>query len=232
MGFVRQQISYLFSGVIFWLPIGVVVIAGRYIVGNLEGLGKDFLGFFLAEESIYTGLGIVLWLIVFIITGLVLKKTRVGDLLAMTPFVGIFFRKSGESITLDKLIKLTPCLFLFSPTCLSYGWVLSEQDVKLNEEKANFNLVNVYYPNVPTLITGQVYSARKETVIKLENKSREIIDILLYGLRRPEYIRYIPWEDEKEDEFQQRAKQFGLVLSAQSNTNAAIDRRNAAKEKR
>jgi len=223
MGFVRQQIGYLFSGVIFWLPIGVVVVVGQYAGSNLENWGKDFLGFFLAKESIYTGLGIVLWLIVFLITGLVLKKTRVGHLLAMVPFLGIFFRKSGESITLDKLMKLTPCLFLFSPTCLSYGWVLSEQDVKLNEEKAHFKLVNVYYPNVPTLITGQVYSARKETVIKLKNQSREIIDILLYGLRRPEYIRYIPWEDEEEDEFKQRAKQFGLVLSAQSNPDAAID---------
>jgi uncharacterized protein (TIGR00290 family) len=41
---------------------------------------------------------------------------------------------------------------------------------------------------------------RKETVIKLGNPSREIIDLLLYALRSPESIRYLPWKGEKEEE--------------------------------
>jgi hypothetical protein len=106
---------------------------------------------------------------------------------------------------------MTPCLFLLSPTCISYGWVLSEEKVKVKNERVDFRLVNVYYANVPTIITGQVFSVRKETVMKLGNPSREIIDILLYGLRRPEYLQYLPWEDETEEEFKERAKRFGLI---------------------
>jgi len=108
------------------------------------------------------------------------------------------------------LINMTPCLFLLSPTCPSYGMILSEEKVKFKNEKADFRLVNVYYPNVPTIITGQVFSVRRETVIKLGNPSREIIDILLYGLRKPEDIQYLPWEDETGEEFQERARRFGL----------------------
>jgi len=126
------------------------------------------------------------------------------------PILGMFIRRGGEIITIDKLINLTPCLFLFSPTCISYGWILSEEKVKLDSESSSFNLINVYYPNVPTILTGQVYSVRKETVMKLGNPSREVIDILLYGLRRPEIIQYLPWEDEAKEEFRERAKRFGL----------------------
>jgi hypothetical protein len=134
----------------------------------------------------------------------------VGDFFSGVPIVGTFFRRGGEIITVDTLANLTPCLFLYSPTCPSYGWILSEEKVKLNNEKASFGLVNVYYPNVPTILTGQVYSVRKETVIKLGNPSREVVDVLLYGLRRPEDIQYLPWEDETEEEFKERAKRFGL----------------------
>ena len=93
----------------------------------------------------------------------------------------------------------------------SYGWILSEQDVSLGDVKAPINLMNVYYPNVPTLVTGQVYSARKETIMKLGNPSREVVDILLYGLRRPDQLHYLPWDDETEAEFRQRAKRFGIT---------------------
>ena len=45
-------------------------------------------------------------------------------------------------------------LFDTHPTCISYGWILSEEKVQLGEEKAGFPLISVYYPNVPTLVTG------------------------------------------------------------------------------
>jgi uncharacterized membrane protein len=114
-------------------------------------------------------------------------------------------------MTIEKLLELAPCLFLYSPTCISYGWILSTQDVRTGDGKARITLVNVYYPNVPTLITGQVYAVRKESVMRLGNRSREIIDVLLYGLRRPEYIQYLPWEDESAQEFEERMLRFGLM---------------------
>jgi hypothetical protein len=114
-------------------------------------------------------------------------------------------------MTLEKLISLSPCLFLYSPTCPSYGWILSEQEIKIADEVTNFTLINVYYPNVPSMVTGQVYSVRKDSIIKIGNPSREIIDILLYGFRRPNHINYLPWENESEQDFGERAKRFGIT---------------------
>jgi hypothetical protein len=74
--------------------------------------------------------------------------------------------------------------------------------------------VNIYYPNVPALITGQVYPVRKEAVVKLGNSSKEIIDILLYSFRTPKYLKYLPWEDETEEELEKRTRSFGLKLPA------------------
>jgi uncharacterized membrane protein len=210
MNFIKRQLGFLLYGFIFWLPIGVTVLVAKLILGDLDSIGKDFLKLFVPDQFVYTGLGIVLWLVIFFLSGVLVKLTPVGDLFSRVPILGMFIRRGGEIITIDKLISLTPCLFLYSPTCISYGWILSEEKVKLDNESSPFSLVNVYYPNVPTILTGQVYSVRKETVMKLGNPSREIIDILLYGLRRPEIIQYIPWEDETEEEFIARAKRFGL----------------------
>jgi uncharacterized membrane protein len=225
MNFLRNQIRYLLAGFILWLPVGIIVVVGYYLFGTLEGVGEDFLGLFLQDRFVYPGLGIALWIMVFLLTGLALKKTRVGYLLSRIPIVGLLFRIGGETMTLEKLIDLSPCLFLYSPTCLSYGWILSEQEVKLNNDTAHFTLVNVYYPNVPTLVTGQVYTARKETVMKLGNQSREIVDILLYGLRRPVSLRYLPWDDEDNEEFKRRAELFGIALGADSTTDSALGSR-------
>ncbi|UCC60012.1 MAG: hypothetical protein JSW38_06250 [Dehalococcoidia bacterium] len=212
MGFIKNQLKYLLAGFVFWLPVGVLVFIVRYLISVLEDSGNDFLEWFVRDGTVYTGLGTLLWIVVFFLTGLVLNRTRIGDFMSRAPVVGLLFRKGSETITLDKLASLSPCLFLYSPTCLSYGWILSEQAAVLNDETDRLALVNVYYPNVPTMLTGQVYAARKETVMKLGNQSREILDVLLYGLRRPETLRYIPWDDESQEEFKRRAELFGLAL--------------------
>ncbi|MFC1934461.1 hypothetical protein ACFLXX_04905 [Chloroflexota bacterium] len=212
--FIKDRLGDLLSGLVFWLPIGVIILVGSYIYSSLEDLGKSFLVFFLPEKFVYPGFGIILWIIILLLTGLILRNTAIGDFLSRVPVLGIFFRrKGGRIITFNKLLGLTPCLFLFSPTCPSYGWILTEEEIKLNEEEAHLALINVYYPNVPSIVTGQIFPVRKETVIKLGNPSREIIDLLLYALRSPENIQYLPWEEEGEDEFKKRAKYFGLNLS-------------------
>ena len=210
MNFIKRQLGFLLYGVIFWLPIGVIVLVAQLILGDLDSTGRDFLMLFVPDKYVDPGTGIVLWLVVFFLSGVLVKATPVGDFFSHVPILGMFIRRGGEIITIDKLMNLAPCLFLFSPTCISYGWILSEEKVKLDKESSSFNLINVYYPNVPTILTGQVYSVRKETVMKLGNPSREVIDILLYGLRRPEIIQYLPWEDEAKEEFRERAKRFGL----------------------
>jgi len=214
LNFIKARTGDILSGFVFWLPIGIIMLVGSYIYDNLEDLGQELLVLFLPEKFAYAGFGALLWIIVFFLTGAILRNTAIGDHLSRIPVLGIFFRrKGGTVITPMRLLNLTPCLFLFSPTCPSYGWILSEEQVKLNGEKIQYTLINIYYPNVPSIVTGQIFPVRKETVIKLGNQSREIIDLLLYASRSPENIRYLPWEEENEEEFQKRAESFGLKLS-------------------
>ena len=63
-----------------------------------------------------------------------------------------------------------------------------------------------------SLITGQVFPVRKSTVIRLGNPSKEIIDLLLYSFRSPKDLIYLPWEDESNEEFEIRAKSYGINL--------------------
>jgi uncharacterized membrane protein len=214
ISFLGERFGDILSGVVFWLPIGVIVLVASYFFSNLEDFGDKLLSFFLSEEFLYPGLGIVLWIIIFLLTGLLLKHTRVGDLLSVVPVVGMLFRKKGgRMMTVGRLQGLTPCLFLYSPTCPSYGWILSEENVSVGGEGRDFTLINVYYPNVPSIITGQIYPVRKEAVIKLGNPSKEVIDLLLYAIRSPESIEYLPWEGEDPEDFRKRAEVFGLDIA-------------------
>jgi len=218
ISFVKNQLTFLLYGFVFWLPIAVLIYIIVFLFNNVEDLGKKFLLLFLPEQFVYAGFGIVLGIIIVYLSGIVFKLTKAGRIFSKIPVLGLFFG-AGEIMTVDRLLHLKPCLFLFSPTCLSYGWILSEEKVKLGKEKAIFTLVNVYYPNVPTLITGQVFPVRKDTVIKLGNSSKEIIDLLLYAFRSPTDLKYIPWEDESQEDLEIRAKSFGLELNTEVRPN-------------
>jgi uncharacterized membrane protein len=218
MRFVKNQLTFLLYGFVFWLPIAVLIYIIVFLFNNVEDIGRKFLLLFLPEQFYFAGFGIVLGILIVYFSGIVLKSTRVGRVFSKIPVLGLFFG-AGEIITIDRLLHLSPCVFLFSPTCLSYGWILSEEKVKLSKEKAMFTLVNVYYPNVPTLVTGQVFPVRKDTVIKLGNSSKEIIDLLLYAFRSPTGLKYIPWKDESQEDFEKRAQSFGLDLNTEVRPN-------------
>jgi len=216
--FLKNQFTFLLFGFVFWLPVAVLIFIVALMFSNLEEIGRKILLVFLPEKLFHSGFGIVLGILVVYFSGIVLKLTKIKSLFSKIPVIGLFFGE-GEIITIDRLLHLKPCLFLFSPTCLSYGWILSEEKVKLSEEEAIFSLVNIYYPNVPTLVTGQVFPVRKDTVIKLGNSSKEIIDLLLYAFRSPKDLRYLPWEDETQEDFEKRAKSFGLNLNTEARPN-------------
>ncbi len=204
-----NQLSYFISGFVFWLPIAIIIIMFSFVISNFEGIGRKLL-FFIQEDYLFPGLGIIVSLLIVYITGIILKLPRIRQSMSSIPVIGPFFA-SGEIITLDQLMNMNPCIFLFSPTCISYGWILSSERIKLEAGETDFVLINVYYPNVPSLITGQVFTARKETVIRLGNSSKEIIDILLYAFRSPRYLKYLPWEDEPAEEFAIRVETFGSI---------------------
>jgi len=216
--FVKNQLTFLLFGFVFWLPIAVLIYIIVFLFSNAEDIGRKLLLLLLPEQFYFAGFGIVLGILIVYFSGIVLKSTRVGRVFSKIPVLGLFFG-AGEIITIDRLLHLVPCVFLFSPTCLSYGWILSEEKVKLSKEKAIFTLVNVYYPNVPTLVTGQVFPVRKDTVIKLGNSSKEIMDLLLYAFRSPTDLKYIPWEDESQQDFEKRAQSFGLGLNTEVRPN-------------
>jgi uncharacterized membrane protein len=216
--FIKNQLTFLLYGFVFWLPIAVLIYIIVFLFNNVEDIGRKFLLLLLPEQFYFAGFGIVLGILIVYFSGVLLKATRVGRIFSKIPVLGLFFG-AGEIITIDRLLHLSPCVFLFSPTCLSYGWILSEEKVKLSKEKAIFTLVNVYYPNVPTLVTGQVFPVRKDTVIKLGNSSKEIIDLLLYAFRSPTDLKYIPWQDESQEDFERRAQSFGLNLNTEVRPN-------------
>lgn len=207
---IKSLIGFVLFGFIFWLPVGIVFYGGSWAFGLLEDSGQSFLDLVDWDNS-PTGMGVVVWLLAFLVSGIILKKTTAGDFMSGIPVLGFFFRRTGESMTPDKLKSLTPCLFLYSPTCISYGWLLSQEHIKIGADETAINLINVYYPNVPTMVTGQVFVARQETVMKLGNPSKEIFDVLLYGLRTPPYMEYLPWEDEDAETFRERSRHFGAL---------------------
>ena len=207
--FFKNQFTFLLFGFVFWLPIAVLIVILVFLFSNFEDIGRNILQIFIPAKYMHYGFGIVFGILIVYLSGIALKLTRVREIISKIPVIGPFLG-AGEMMTLDRLMHLAPCIFQLSPTCLAYGWILSEQSVKLKEDSSNFTLINVYYPAVPSLITGEVLPIRKDMVIKLGNSSKEIIDLLLYSLRNPKEIKYLPWEDESLKDFENRAKAFGL----------------------
>jgi uncharacterized membrane protein len=209
IGLLKKQFTFIIYGLVFWLPVTLVVYIAIFLFSNAEEIGKKILGVAIADKYLYAGFGIILCILIVYFSGMLLKLTRVGKVLSKIPVIGIFFGQ-GEIMTIGRLSHMQPCLFLYASTCISYGWILSEEKVKIKKDNALFPLINVYFPNVPTLITGQVLAARKVTVMKLANSSSEVINLLLYAFRSPAALEYLPWEDESKEEFEERSKLFGL----------------------
>ncbi len=206
--FLKHQIGFLLYGLAFWLPIAVLAFLLILMFTYVEDAGRRVILTFLPARFFYEGSGFVLGLLVVYLSGVILKATRIRGFLSKIPILGLFFG-GGEVMTAERLGHLTPCLFMMSPTCLSYGWILSEEKVVVDGGQASFTILNVYYPNVPTLVTGQVFPVRKNTVIRLGNPSKEVIDLLLYAFRSPKALVYLPWEDESAEAFAERAALFG-----------------------
>ena len=208
-GLFKRQFTFILYGVVFWLPVTLAIYVAILLFTNGDKIGRMILGVAVPDKYLYTGVGVVLCLLIVYFSGMLLKLTRVGKVLSRIPVIGLFFGQ-GEIMTIGRLSHMQPCLFLYSPTCISYGWILAEEKVKISEDAAQFPMITVYFPNVPTLVTGQVFAARKDTVMRLANSSSEVINLLLYAFRSPAAIEYIPWEDESREEFKERSKNFGL----------------------
>ncbi|MCX6012313.1 MAG: hypothetical protein NTV30_02645, partial [Chloroflexi bacterium] len=155
--FFKNQLSVLLLGFVFWFPLAVTIYILYFLLGHAERLGKGILEIIFTDTPIHAGFGIILFIIIVYFSGVILRSHKIREMLSKIPILGLFFGQ-GEIITINRLMHMQPCLFLISPTCISYGWILSEENVQLGKEKAGFSLINVYHPNVPTLVTGQVFA--------------------------------------------------------------------------
>ena len=74
--------------------------------------------------------------------------------------------------------------------------------------------IDVYRPNVPTIIPGDLFPLKKRFVIKLANSSGEILDKLASGglISSAEEIP-IPWDDETEENFRERINLTPLEIA-------------------
>ena len=208
-GLLKKQLTFLLYGFVFWLPLILVIYIGILLFGNAEKVWRMILGVAVPEKYLYTGLGFVLCILIVYFSGILLKQTKVGKILSKIPVIGIFFGQ-GEIMTVGRLSHMQACLFLYSSTCISFGWILADEKVQISGENATFPLLCVYFPSVPALVTGSVFAVRKDAVMKLDNSSSEVINLLLYAFRSPVALKYLPWEDESPEEFKERSKMFGL----------------------
>jgi len=213
----KKIFTFFIYGFVFWLPVILVIYIAVLLSGNAESAGRMILGTFIPDKYLFMGLGVIFCLLIVFVTGMLLKLTKLGIVLSKIPVIGLFFGQ-GEIMTIGRLSHMQACLFLYSPTTISYGWILSEEKVTISQDSAPFSLVNVYFPNTPTLVTGQVFATRRHNVMKLNNSSSEIINLMLYAFRSPSAIRYLPCEDESVEEFQKRAKFFGLPPDSITNS--------------
>jgi uncharacterized membrane protein len=208
-GLFKKQFTFLLYGFVFWLPVILVIYIAILLFSNADQVGRTILGVAVPGKYLFAGIGFILCILIIYLSGMLLKLTKVGKVLSKIPVIGLFFGQ-GEIMTIGRLSNMQPCLFLYSSTCISFGWILAEEKVQLGEDNASFPLLCVYFPSVPALVTGSVFTIRKTEVMKLGNSSVEVINLLLYAFRSPAALKYLPWEDESPEEFKERSKLFGL----------------------
>ena len=198
--------------IIGWIIYGVLNV--------LNKIGNKILNPFISKGHIVWGMGLIVILILIYIIGRIevfyegkeknIWKSIKTKTIGRIPLFGPFFLSTEKSvISLEELSKLTPCKFWLSDTTPHYGFIIREQKVRGADTE-----IDVYRPNVPTIIPGDLFPLKKRLVIKLGNPSGEILDKLASGgfIGSEEEIP-IPWEDETEEEFHERINLTPLEIA-------------------
>ena len=217
---VFQVKKTLWRGFIIALPIGIFLWIIYGVLNAVNKLGDKILSPFLPGRHFVWGMGFLVILLLVLIIGILevysegkkrsfwqtIKEKSVGKI----PLFGPFFAKRGKNmISFEDLKKMTPCKFWLSDTTPHYGFIIREQKVRGADTE-----IDVYRPNVPTIIPGDLFPLKKRFVIKLGNPSGEILDKLASGgfIGSEEEIP-LPWEDENEEEFRERINLTPLEIA-------------------
>jgi len=220
IGKIFQVKNILWRGLIIVLPILIILWIIYVVLNPINKFGDAILKLFLPGRHFIWGSGLLVVLIFILIIGGIevysakrkktfwqtIKDKSVGKI----PLFGPFFARSGKDVvSFEDLKKLTPCKFWLSGTTPHYGFIIREQRVRGAETE-----VDVYRPNVPTIIPGDLFPLKKRLVIKLGNPSGEILDKLASGgfVGSEEEIP-LPWEDETEEEFRERINLTPLEMA-------------------
>ena len=198
----------LWRGLIIALPIAIIgwIIYG--VLNAVNKLGDKVLNPFVPEGQIVWGMGLLVILFLIYTLGRIelysekrdrklwrnVKTSTVGRIPLFGPF---FVRTDKNTLSLEELSKMTPCKFWLSETTPHYGFIIREQKIRGADTE-----VDIYRPNVPTIVSGDLFPINKRLVIKLANPSGEILDKLTSGglIGYDEEIP-VPWENETEEEF-------------------------------
>jgi uncharacterized membrane protein len=227
LGTLKMQISEmlkvrksLWRGIIFAAPMAIIVWIVYEILNAVNSIGYKLLDLFLPASRLYWGMGVLLILFFVFLIGRIelyyqgrkrniwqtFKEKTIGKI----PFFGPLFARGDKTIlSFEDFKRLTPCKFWLSDTTPHYGFIVNEQRVRGAETE-----LDVYRPNVPTLIPGDLFPLKKRYVIKLGNPSGQILDKLASGglISSQEEIP-IPWEDETEEDFRERINLTPLEIA-------------------
>jgi uncharacterized membrane protein len=210
----------LWRGVIIAAPILIIAWMVYQVMNAVNSLGGKVLGLFIPERYLAWGTGILFVLVLILILGIIevhhgdkpkgawqsIKRHTVGRI----PFFGsLMTRTDRRIISLEDLKNLAPCKFWLSDTTPHYGFIVNEQKVRGAETE-----LDVYRPNVPTIVPGDLFPLKRRLVIKLGNSSAEILDKLASGgfIGSNEEIP-IPWDDETEEGFKERINLTPLEIA-------------------
>ena len=223
----KGRISEIFSvkktlwrGIVIAGPIAVVLWIIVGIVSAINTFGNRVLAPFFPGGHVTWGIGFLLILFFVLLVGRIelyyegreksiwqtIKEKSVGKI----PLVGpLFARGNKKVLSFEDFKRLTPCKFWLSGTTPHYGFIVNEQKVRGAETE-----IDVYRPNVPTIIPGDLFPIKKRLIIKLANSSSEILDKLAsVGMITSEEEMPIPWEDESEEEFRERINLTPLEIA-------------------
>ena len=227
LGTLKRQISEmpkvrksLWKGIIFAAPMVIIIWLVYQVLNAVNSIGYKLLHLFVPASHLYWGMGVLLILFFFYLVGRIelhyqgkansiwqtIKQKTIGKI----PFIGPLVARGDKSIlSFEDFKGLTPCKFWLSDTTPHYGFIVNEQKVRGAETE-----LDVYRPNVPTLIPGDLFPLKKRLVIKLGNPSGEILDKLASGglISAQEEIP-VPWEDETEEDFRERINLTPLEIA-------------------
>lgn len=222
---VFQVKKSFWRGLAIALPLAVFFYILTLLIGPLDKAGSFVIGLFLADKFIFPGAGLILILVIIYIVGRIevhfaerekniwsfLKEKTIGKI----PFFGFFFTsKNRNMISLEDIKRATPCKFWLSDTCAHYGLIIGEQSIRGDEPE-----IDVYRPNVPTLIPGDLFPVKKRYVIKLANSPNEILNKLASGgIIKPDEEIPIKWDDETDEEFNERVRLTPLEIAIKTIT--------------